>query len=90
MLVTEYHDGGNLGNDLRTRVVSFTSWEIACYFAQICLELDHVHAEGLLHRDIKPVNIFFTRNGLVKIGDFGFSKHHEETIATVKVKCKIR
>ena len=71
VLVTEYAAGGNLGNDIRTRVVPFTSWEIACYFAQICLALDHVHA------------IFFTRNGLVKIGDFGFSKHHEETILNI-------
>ena len=82
VLVTEYVDGGDLGREILTRIVPFTSEDIACVFAQICLALDHVHAKGILHRDIKPANIFLTRSGLVKIGDFGFSKHHEETISS--------
>jgi serine/threonine protein kinase len=33
-----------------------------------------MHAHNLLHRDLKTANIFLTKEGLVKIGDFGISK----------------
>ena len=84
VLVTEYADGGDLGDTIlarKERNVPFTSQEITCVLAQICLALDHVHAKGILHRNIIPENIFFTRGGLVKIGDFGFSNLCEESIS---------
>jgi len=87
VVVTEYADGGDLSREIISRDSlhlnqPFTSAEIADIFAQICLGLEHIHSEGVLHRGIKPANIFFTRSG-VKIGDFGFSKHHEETMSNV-------
>ena len=33
-----------------------------------------MHAHNVLHRDLKTANIFLTKEGLVKIGDFGISK----------------
>jgi len=85
VLLTEYADGGDLAQEIKVRKTKnqpFSSADVACIFAQICLALDHIHQKGILHRDVKPANIFFTRRGLIKVGDFGFSKQYDETVSS--------
>lgn len=50
--------------------------------SQVCLGLEAAHAQSIIHRDIKPGNIFLTQQGTVKLLDFGVAKQviHEEDV----------
>lgn len=45
-------------------------------FVQLLMGLNHIHAKKVIHRDLKPQNVFLTglKGDVVKIGDFGTSK----------------
>jgi serine/threonine-protein kinase len=49
---------------------------------QVCAGLEHAHANGLVHRDLKPGNLIERDDGTIKIADFGIARAIEGTELT--------
>ena len=72
-LVMELLEGQSLGDILDQRG-TLSEREARDWIAQACDGLQAAHEAGIVHRDIKPDNLFIERSGRVKILDFGISK----------------
>ncbi|CAD8107119.1 unnamed protein product [Paramecium sonneborni] len=48
--------------------------DILNYFTQLCLGVQYLHQQKIVHRDIKLRNVFITDDGIIKLGDFSISK----------------
>jgi len=71
--VMEYVEGKTIYDDLSTGKV-FQEKEALDIVIQVAYALEHAHAKGLIHRDIKPKNIMTTANGQVKLADMGLAR----------------
>lgn len=65
----------------------FDAQMILSYVAQITLAIMIMHAKNILHRDIKTQNIFVSKNGVLKLGDFGISRELESANAKAGTSC---
>lgn len=75
----EWVDGGTLAEEVRSQRLyeggaPRTLSRILDIALQCAWGLDHAHAQGLVHQDVKPANIMIDQDGLTKVTDFGLAR----------------
>lgn len=77
-VVMEYMEGGALTDVIENNPI-ITEEQISTICLETCQGLDHLHAQNIIHRDIKSDNVLLDARGNVKITDFGFCAKLTET-----------
>jgi serine/threonine protein kinase len=92
-ILMEYCDGGDLA-ELHERAMrraptrGLTEDEVWSVFIQLLMALRYLHFEHrILHRDLKPQNVFLTKAMVVKVGDFGVSTILSQSVDFAKTFC---
>eukprot|EP00850_Spirogloea_muscicola_P007816 SM000040S14828 [mRNA] locus=s40:632092:641340:+ [translate_table: standard] len=71
-IILEYVENGSLASIIKpSKFGAFPESLVAIYIAQVLEGLVYLHEQGVIHRDIKVANILTTKEGLVKLADFG-------------------
>jgi serine/threonine protein kinase len=83
VIVMRFLPGGSLSNrrlrDDNGKVLPNPPGMLHLWLPDVADALDHVHANGVVHRDVKPANIFFDAYWNAFLGDFGNAKIVEES-----------
>ena len=80
-IVMEYVEGRSLADELKEEA-RLDCARVVDLGVQVCAGLEHAHATGLVHRDIKPGNLLLGEGGTAKIADFGIARAAETTRLT--------
>ncbi|PGH86687.1 hypothetical protein CN900_24565 [Bacillus anthracis] len=77
-IVMEYVDGLNVSsfiNKVQPVIDEETYYYISLLIAwEMGKAIEYAHKQGILHRDIKPLNVFISQYGVTKVGDFGLAR----------------
>ncbi len=71
--VMEYVEGKTVYDELQTGKV-YSESEALGIILQVARAMEHAHAQGLIHRDVKPKNIMITESGVAKLMDMGLAR----------------
>lgn len=78
-IVMELIEGGSLNHRLSERN-HLGIKEIADIMSQVLEALEYSHSRGVVHRDVKPANVMLTRDGKVKLADFGIARFENSSL----------
>lgn len=72
-IAMEFLEGESLESIIERRPVLTLTQKVS-YIVPVCRALDYAHKRGVVHRDIKPGNVMVTKDGGVKVVDFGIAR----------------
>jgi serine/threonine protein kinase len=72
-IAMEFIEGESLESMIERRPVLTLTQKVS-YIIPVCRALDYAHKRGVVHRDIKPGNVMITKEGGVKVVDFGIAR----------------
>jgi serine/threonine protein kinase len=72
-LVLEFCSNGDLYEAIRLDKGPLETEHVREFMLQLVDAVEHMHAKGVYHRDVKPENIFLSQAGTMKLGDFGLA-----------------
>jgi serine/threonine-protein kinase len=87
LMLMEFVEGSTLEQKLKQQG-KFPVASAVDYISQVLAALEYAHAQGVIHRDIKPGNMMLTPAGVIKLMDFGIAKgssDHQLTLAGTTV-----
>ena len=84
-VIMEYVEGGTLEDADRDAV------DVEALASQLLGALEHIHAAGIVHRDVKPANVLIAADGRAMLTDFGIAQHEDATPADARrARCSER
>ena len=79
-IIMEFCENKDLGQYLKRQMHKHMSeTKIWKFFIEMCLGLQYLHANRILHRDIKTINMFLAKDDKIKIGDLGVARELNHT-----------
>lgn len=80
-IVMEHAEGGDMQRLIevhKRRNEHFSEERLWRFCKEMCSALTYLHSKNIMHRDLKPLNVFLDRDQAVKVGDLGVSKSCNE------------
>ncbi|CEL93027.1 unnamed protein product [Vitrella brassicaformis CCMP3155] len=79
VILMKYYPGGNMATLIYNRTEPFLESQVLNYVTQLLIALEFIHNHKVIHRNVKPSNVFVSQNDNICLGDLGVSRQLEST-----------